>query len=178
MSGIYFMIQLHIFDFLDDDLHSQVLSELQDTVFRWCHCNIEKYQARNGSSSLFVLSLKKRSSMKVWILVNTMDQHTFLSSFLRSIDLIHVAFFIVSSWVLSIDFAWFSRLPTIYIYIWWNITHGSCLPSTRNLEKIYYRIADITHNFQSYSVLRDTTLVQWLFLSIRRNMHLLLYTSP
>ena len=56
----------------------------------------------------------------------------------------------------------------IYIYIWWNVTHGSCLPSTRNLKKIYYRIAEITHNFQSYSVLRDTTLVQWLFLSIRK----------
>ena len=43
----------------------------------------------------------------------TMDQHTFNSSLLILIVSIRVAFFAVSSWILSIDYDWFSRLRTI-----------------------------------------------------------------
>ena len=56
---------------LDDELHLQVLVVLRDTDFRWSYCDVGKYIDRYGSSSLFVLSLKKRFSMKVWFLVNS-----------------------------------------------------------------------------------------------------------
>ena len=111
-----------------------------------------------------------------------MDQHTFVSSFLISIVLIRVAFFIVSSWILSIDSDWFSRLPIVFT-IRWNIVHGSCLPSTCNLEII---LSDCNHHtcFQSNSVLDDTSLALWLFcpsvtkyIYIYIYMHLLLGTS-
>ena len=48
----------------DDDLHTQVLLVLQDTIFRWFHFNIEKYIDRYWSPSLFILSLNTRFRWK------------------------------------------------------------------------------------------------------------------
>ena len=39
--------------------------------FRWSHSNIEMFIDRYGSSSLLILNLKKKISMKVWFLVNS-----------------------------------------------------------------------------------------------------------
>ena len=90
-----------------------------------------------------------------------MDQHTFVSLFLISIVSIRVVFFGVSSWILSIDYDWFSRHRTILHKHMMKKEHGSCLPSTCNLE---VKISDCNHQtcFSIVFCLRDVNSVQWL----------------
>ena len=63
MSGIYFMMQLYIFDIFRWWSSSSSPCNATDTVFRWSQCHVEKFIDRHGSSSL--------SSLKVWFLVNS-----------------------------------------------------------------------------------------------------------
>ena len=130
---------VHFLFFLDDDIHNQVLIVLRDTVFRWFHCNIEKYIDRYESPSLFILNLKKRSSMKAWILVNS-------GSLITRIQCRRFAIVIVMSRTIYViyiyicrgeykSFSWFIK-QRYAIKIWHFRKHYLQIISELNFQKI------------------------------------------
>ena len=88
--------------------------------------------------------------------------------------------FFVSSWTLSIDYDWFSRLRTIlYQHVMTYCTRIMHVFRVRATWNKKYQIAIIIHVFQWYSVLRDVNSVQWLISPSEKyryiQMHLLLH---
>ena len=120
------------------------------------------------------LSLSVCSILKIWIRTVNGSVY-FFTSFLRSIVLIRAAFVDVSSWILSIDSDRFSHLPTGFCSMYDEILRTDQVFQVRAIWKLYYQSAIITHVFESYSVLRDTTLVQWLFCPSLKNIYIYIY---